>query len=112
MTVNPPRRSFFAACGGVMPITPRHESSCPRFVGRQPTVFCVSSGNFAGDGALEAAQDVALGLALGGALDHVGAGLGVAARAGQRDAPQRVVGLAATAAVDPALEDPQVRGSD
>jgi hypothetical protein len=52
-----------------------------------------------GEGALEAAADVAMGLALQGATGFVGPGLGVASDAGDRDGVQCPVQGAVAAAV-------------
>src|SRR6266536_2164119 len=56
--------------------------------------------DLAGDVALEAAQGLTAGLALGDAPGEVGAGLWVPAQARQRDAVQRGVGLPVAAAVE------------
>ena len=54
---------------------------------------------FSGDVALEAAGDLAVGLAVFGAAFDVGAGDGVAVAADEPDGPERVVGAAVAAAV-------------
>jgi hypothetical protein len=55
---------------------------------------------FSGDVALEAAGDLAVGLAVFGAAFDVGAGGGVAVAADERDGPERVVGAAVAASVE------------
>src|SRR5262249_39788037 len=60
--------------------------------------------DLAGDVALEAADDLFLGLPLGGAPRRVGLGPRVAGRAGHGDRPQRGVGLPVAAAVEPVAE--------
>jgi len=57
--------------------------------------------DFAGDVALEAAHDLGLGLALGGAAGDVVPGRLVAAHADQGDAPQGTVSLPVPAPVQP-----------
>jgi hypothetical protein len=57
--------------------------------------------NLPGDVALEAAHDLGLGLALGGAAGNVVLGGLVAAQADQGDAPQGAVRLPVAAAVQP-----------
>ena len=61
--------------------------------------------DLAGDVALEAADDLRLGLAFGRAALGVGAGGRVRAQAGEHDPPQGVVGLAVTAGVEPVAGD-------
>src|SRR5260221_10663267 len=56
--------------------------------------------DLAGDVALEAADDLGLGQALGGAPLDVGAGRGVGAHPGDDDPPQGVIGLAIAAGVE------------
>ena len=56
--------------------------------------------DLAGDVALEAAHDFALGLAFGGAAFDVGAGALAVAQAADGDQVQRAVGLAVTAVVE------------
>ncbi len=58
------------------------------------------SPGLAGDVALEDADDLALGEAFLDAALHVAAGAGVAAHAGDDDAPEGVVGLAVAAGVE------------
>jgi hypothetical protein len=53
----------------------------------------------AGEGSLETASDVAMGLALRGAFGVVGAGLGVAAHAGDRDGVKGPVEISVAATV-------------
>ena len=55
----------------------------------------------AGDVALEAAQDLGLGLAFAGAPGHVVLGGLVAVHTNQGDTPQRVIGQPVAAAVQP-----------
>jgi len=62
---------------------------------------CQQREHFAGDVALEAAHDLGLGLAFGGAAGDVVLGGLMAAHADQGDAPQGAVGLAVAAAVQP-----------
>ena len=54
----------------------------------------------AGEGSLETASDVAMGLALRGAFGVVGAGLGVAAHAGDRDGVKGPVEVSVAATVE------------
>ena len=56
--------------------------------------------DLAGDGALEAAEDVLLAFALGGALGRVGARVGVGGEADQRDAVQGGVRCCVATAVE------------
>src|SRR5947207_8720861 len=60
--------------------------------------------DLAGDVALEAADDLFPGLALGGAPGRVGLGARVVGQAGHGDRPQRGVGLPVAAAVEPVAE--------
>src|SRR5512132_658155 len=57
--------------------------------------------DLAGHVAFQAADDLALGQSLGGAAGEVGLGPRVVVHADQDDAPQRVVGLAVAAAIEP-----------
>ena len=60
----------------------------------------------AGDVALEAADDLLLRLAFGGASGDVGLGSGLVGHADERDAPEGVVGLAVPAAVESMTGEP------
>jgi hypothetical protein len=57
--------------------------------------------DLAGHVAFQAADDLALGQSLGGAAGDVGLGPRVVVHADQDDAPQRVVGLAVAAPIEP-----------
>src|SRR4029453_19326101 len=57
--------------------------------------------DLAGDEPLEAADDLPFGLALGGAPGHVGAGARIPAQPAHGDHPQRAVGVAVAASVQP-----------
>jgi hypothetical protein len=61
--------------------------------------------DLAGDVAFQAADDLGLGQAFGGAPGDVGAGGGVGAHPGDHDPPQGVVGLPVTAGVEPVPGD-------
>ena len=63
------------------------------------------SPGLAGDVALEDPDDLPLGEALLDAAFHVAAGAGVAAHPGHDDPPERVVGLAVAAGVEPMPHD-------
>src|SRR6266540_5420516 len=69
-----------------------------------PTELAEHCEDLAGDVALEAAQDLLLGLALGGAPGEVVAGGLVPAQPDDHDAVQRRVGLAVTTAVQPVAD--------
>ena len=61
--------------------------------------------DLAGDVALQAADDLGLGLSFFGAAFDVGAGGRVRPHAGEHDPPQGVVGLAVAAGVEPVAGD-------
>src|SRR6266852_3082645 len=60
--------------------------------------------DLAGDVALEAADDLGLGLPFRGAPLGVGARRGMRAQAGEYDPPQGVIGLAVAAGVEPVAD--------